>query len=122
MAKPLFFDHPVDTNPDLTYAQRVAAGVTVLTSYLAPPACLAGIDLDRLDMASYTGDLLGQIYGNTAEGMAVLDLTEAEAWGLGFVALDGDDDQLTEAWFTVLLAMRAAPLPRRPVVAEEVAA
>lgn len=110
-------------NTAKTIPERVAAGIALLDSRDAGDAhALARIDTDRLDFFSVHRDVLGQVYGQTAYGLEALGLTTEQAIALGLDCIDGEEDDLTAEWVRQLVARRAAALPRRLPVAEEVAA
>jgi hypothetical protein len=68
-------------------------------------------DLNRLDMVSATADVLGQTYGSFDDGLQALELTDYDAWRLGFAVPPDDEDDdheaLGAAWKQLILARRA---------------
>lgn len=71
--------------PTTPVAQRVDNGVAALDA--KAPGWRSKIDGERLRLSSHVQCVLGQVFGDYEAGLAVLGLTELEAFDFGFNSL-----------------------------------
>lgn len=122
------YDLSLDTSTLPPIRQRVAAGIDLLLTYRAGIADPLGqLDVDRLDMRAVPADVFGQLYGSTAAGLGQWDMTWDQAVAVGFLPVDGEEDELTRTWVeqVTLHRIREASagqqLPRRRTEMAQVA-
>lgn len=98
--------------------KEVEAGLALLDAQA--PGWEKLVDLERLDITSPVGCMLGQVYGYYFDGLDALKITDLEASSYGFQLTFDDSiiesgerspyDRLTETWQTLLRERGIKPM------------
>jgi hypothetical protein len=96
------------TRDAIALADRVSAGIDFRDR--EHPYWDREVDLRKLDLGDCMRCVLGQLYGEFADGAELLDLGTSDAIRLGFElgGDDGDYDELTGLWVAAIRARREA--------------